>query len=391
MDQTANLQERRYDLDWLRVLAVLLLVPFHVALIFVLDPNSIMYIKDVFNSPVLDEAAGFVHMWHMPVFFAISGAATCFALGLRSSGQYIRERFLRLLIPFIFGVLTFIPVTTYIHYIGKPNAPTLWEHYLGFFRIDPNHLDGYNGTFTPAHLWFILFLFVFSLAGLPLFLVLRTEKGQRVIKSLASVTQVPASLIMWGIPLALIASIDLLGDKNPLYYFAVFFYGYLLASDSRFPKSIDRLTWFALAYGIFEAVFRVWTPQWRYPDWSVQWMILGLMYEMGRWLLALAVLGLGHRFLNFSGKLLRYASEAAMPFYLLHMTFSTLVGYFVIKLHTPVFVKYPLIVLLATGLTLAAYELLVRHWNLMRMLFGMKLLKKDAPLPARVVADSSRT
>ena len=50
------LLERRYDLDWLRVLGVLLLVPFHVALIFVLDPYTIMYIKDVVNSRLLAEA-----------------------------------------------------------------------------------------------------------------------------------------------------------------------------------------------------------------------------------------------------------------------------------------------------------------------------------------------
>jgi membrane-bound acyltransferase YfiQ involved in biofilm formation len=108
-------------------------------------------------------------------------------------------------------------------------------------------------------------------------------------------------------------------------------------------------------------------------------MTLGLMYELGRWSSTLAVLGLGHRFLNVTNRLLNYASEAAMPFYLLHMTFSTLTGFFVIKLNAPVAVKYPLIVLVATGLTLAAYELLVRRWNVMRFLFGMKPVKKDIP------------
>ena len=43
-------------------LRVLLLVPFHGSLISVLNPNSIMYIKDTVNSPFLDQAAGFVHM-----------------------------------------------------------------------------------------------------------------------------------------------------------------------------------------------------------------------------------------------------------------------------------------------------------------------------------------
>src|SRR5512133_833152 len=137
--------ERRYDLDWLRVLGVLLLVPFHVALIFVLDPKSIMYIKAGINSPVLDEAAGFVHMWHMPLLFIIAGAATYFALGFRSAGQYISERFLRLFVPFLFGALTFIPLTTYIH---RMDAVSLSEHYIGFFHFDVYHLDGYSGTFT---------------------------------------------------------------------------------------------------------------------------------------------------------------------------------------------------------------------------------------------------
>ena len=365
--------ERRYDLDWLRVLAVLLLVPFHVALIFVLDPNSIMYIKDVLNSRVLDEAAGFVHMWHMPLLFIVSGAATYFALGFRSAGQYLRERFLRLLVPFLFGVLTFIPFTTYIRRIG---SVSLWEHYAGFFRFDFEHLDGYSGTFTPAHLWFILFLFVFSVAALPLFLALRTQKGKGAIKVLGSTAQAPASLIAWGIPLALVASLDILGDKNPLYYFLVFFYGYILASDARFQRSIDRLVWFALAYGIFEAVFRVAVPQWRYAEWTLGWIALGLMYELGRWSLTLAMLGLGHRFLKRTNSFLRYAGEAAMPFYLLHMTFSVLAGYFVIKLAAPVAVKYPLIVLDATGLTVIAYEL-VRRWNLTRWLLGMKSIKKE--------------
>jgi hypothetical protein len=43
----------------------------------------------------------------------------------------------------------------------------------------------------------------------------------------------------------------------------------------------------------------------------------------------------------------------------------------VIKLHAPIAVKYPLIVFVATGLTLLAYEV-VRRWNVTRWLFGMR-------------------
>jgi hypothetical protein len=375
--------ERRYDLDWLRVLGVLLLIPFHVALIFVLDPNAIMYIKDVVNSRVLEVAAGFVHMWHMPMLLIISGSATYFALGFRSARQYIRERFLRLFIPLVLGILTFVPFTTYIQH---SNILSLQEGYIGYFHFDLNHLDGLNGTFTPAHLWFILYLFVFSLIGLPLFQALRSGKGKGVIKALGTLTQAPLSLMVWGIPLTLVAALNMLGEKNPLYYFLIYFYGFVLAGDARFQQSIDKLTWVALASGVFAVVINMLMPIQSYTEWTVQWMASGLMYEMGRWALTLAVLGLGHRFLNRTSNLLRYASEAAMPFYLLHMTFSVLTGYFAIQLDAPVAVKYPLIVLVATGSTLVAYEL-VRRWNMTRWLFGMKPIRQGMPVASNAKLD----
>src|SRR5215813_13282206 len=128
-----TVSERRYDLDWLRVLGVLLLVPFHVALIFVLDPYTIMYIRDVVNSPVLAGVTGFIHMWHKPRLFIISGYSTFFALGFRSAQQYIRERVLRLLVPLLFGLLTFVPLTIYIQHSRRLS---LVEGYAGFFHID---------------------------------------------------------------------------------------------------------------------------------------------------------------------------------------------------------------------------------------------------------------
>lgn len=232
-----------------------------------------------------------------------------------------------------------------------------------------------NGTFTPAHLWFILYLFVFSLAGLPIFQWLRSEKGRTVTLSLGNAMQTPLSLTVLGIPLTLAAATGILGDMNPLYYFLIFFFGFVFASDVRFQTSVDRLTWVALAYGIGAAAINIIFPIRDVAPWTPQWMVLGLTYQLGRWMLTLAALGLGHRFLNRSSNLLKYASEAAMPFYLLHMTFSVVTGYFVIQLEEPIAVKYPLIVLVATGFTFLAYEL-VRRWNLTRWLFGMKMLRR---------------
>jgi len=377
-----SLSERRYDLDWLRVLGVLLLIPFHVALIFVLQPYTIMYIRDSVNSPALATLTGFIHMWHMPMLFVISGAATYFALGYRSAGEYVSERFLRLFVPLIFGLLTFVPFTVYIQHSRVLSLP---EGYAGFFHIDLQNLDGMSGAFTPAHLWFILYLFIFSLTGLPIFQWLRTEKGRSVIERWGTAMQTPLSLTVLGIPLTIAAATGILGAMNPLYYFLMFFYGFVFASHARFQMAVDKLTWAALLYGMVAATINTILPVDKYTTWTWQWMLLGLTYQMGRWALTLAVLGLGHRFLNQTSAVLRYASEAAMPFYLLHMTFSVVTGYFVIQIDAPVAAKYPLIVVVATALTLLAYEL-VRRWNVTRFLFGVKPSKKDVPVSSMTIA-----
>lgn len=363
-----TLTQRRYDIDWLRVLGVLALVPFHAALIFVLDPHAVMYIKDSTNSQFLKEAAGFIHMWHMPVLFVVSGSATYYALNYRSAAQYVRERLMRLFIPLIFGIVTYIPLTTYIQNSGTLSLP---EAYLGFYHLDLNQLDGANGTFTPAHLWFILYLFLFSLIGLPVFLMLRSKAGSKTEKRPTT----PASLVLicMGLLLTGAAMTNILQDKNPIYYFLVFLYGYLIASNVKMQQGIYQMTWGSLAFGLLTEIIRL-TTHHDYPTWTAAWITYRMIYEMGRWMLTLAVLGLGSRFLNRNHRLLRYANEAAMPFYLLHMTFTVLAGFFVVQLDAPVAVKYPLIVLSATGSTLLAYEV-IRRWKVSRWLFGLKSAK----------------
>ena len=102
---------RLHYIDWLRVLAVLLLFPFHVSRVF---NTEVFYVKAAQLSTVLDYVLGFISVWHMPLLFVLAGASTCFALRKRTSRQYIGERLTRLGVPFMMGVfLLLIPVQTW--------------------------------------------------------------------------------------------------------------------------------------------------------------------------------------------------------------------------------------------------------------------------------------
>ena len=68
-----------------------------------------------------------------------------------------------------------------------------WAYFPKFFTTADEGINGYQGGFTPGHLWFILFLFVFSLVALPLFLWLRNRAGRRrALSAFGRLSQIPA-------------------------------------------------------------------------------------------------------------------------------------------------------------------------------------------------------
>ena len=101
-------KERQYYIDWLRILLILSVFLFHVGMVF----NSWhWHVKnDTTYNGALRYVMTFLHYWRMPLLFLISGAGTFYALGKRSTGQYLGERFKRLIIPLLAGVFILVPV-----------------------------------------------------------------------------------------------------------------------------------------------------------------------------------------------------------------------------------------------------------------------------------------
>ena len=109
---------RRYDIDWLRILVVVSLIPFHTARIFDFwEPN---YVKNGDLSAGLSFLIAFLAVWNMPLLFLLAGSASGYALEFRSGTAYLKERFKRLFIPLVFGVLVIVPPQAYIARFQQP-------------------------------------------------------------------------------------------------------------------------------------------------------------------------------------------------------------------------------------------------------------------------------
>lgn len=360
---------RRNDLDWLRVLGVLLLVPFHCALVFTSNPEAVMYIKDGADSWFLNALAGWIHRYHMPVLFYVAGASTFFALSKRTKVQYLRERFFKLLVPALAGIVLLVPPMTYISLRFRGVEISFWQHFVNFWHINPADLDGIGGTFTPAHLWFLIYLFIFSLLALPAFSALKKERCLKAMSKFISIVS-PFGVIAIPVILSILAAgTHLLGSINPIYYFLIFVTGFLFMCDGRIQKAVDSSAPCMLILGLLSEAALLFFSHQLY-ELTGSDILLFILGELNRWFWTLAFLGIGHRCLTSRGPVLKYLNAASFPFYILHLLVATAVAAIVVKWSLPVAVKYLLITLLTFALTFGLYEMI------RRISIGSKNIKK---------------
>jgi len=370
---------RRHDLDWLRIMAVLLLIPFHSARVFdVWDP---FYVKNAAKSGVLTwSVIAFLEPWHMQLLFVLAGAATWYALGHRSAGAYAGERFKRLLVPLGFGLLVIVPPQTYLG---------AWSHglhiSLGSYWNFSGDLTGYTGGWTPAHLWFIAFLFIFSLLALPLFM----RWHRRPIGARWLLFAMPVVLLLAN---ALPAPDD--GPQNPFYSLALFIGGFLLVADPRAERMIHR-AWkplLAAAAGTMATTLLVWHSGVAdtFAEGSLPDTLVSFLGNVNTWVCVLALLGAGHALFNRQNRVLRYANEGAYPFYLLHQTVIITVAYVVVRWNLGLWPKYGLVLAGSFALTLGLYEFVVRRHNPMRFLFGLKPRRSAVRVTAESYVEAER-
>lgn len=182
---TNQKQERQYYIDWLRIILILSVFLFHVGMIFNSWPWHIK--NDQQYGGLLKQIMTFLHYWRMPLLFMLSGAGTYFALGKRTPGQYLSERFRRLIIPLVVGIFTLVPVQVYIEKISQ---------YSSLIAYYPHMFEGIypEGNFSWHHLWFIAYLFVVSLFISPFLNFLRSGIFMRFTQRVENFVTKPFAL-----------------------------------------------------------------------------------------------------------------------------------------------------------------------------------------------------
>jgi glucan biosynthesis protein C len=387
---------RRHDLDWLRVLAILTVFVFHSGRFF--DQEG-WHVKNATTYFGVEVWTYFLGGWLMPLIFLISGASIFYALGKGGAGKFVKDRTLRLLVPLLVGACTHIAFQVYVEY--------RFQHRFSgaFWAFLPRYFHGwreFGGNFAwyGIHLWYLMALYLFSLACLPLFLWLGKGAGRRLLNWLGRLAAKPGVVYLLALPGTLMVPYldpggiltrrDWGGWGLPI-YIPFFLAGFLFVSHEGLQLRIRQQRWLSLvaAMGLFGALLAVGSTHRDLVFGSSVYKLFYALFSLFSWSSVLAILGFGMQYLTTNSRFLRYANEAVLPFYILHQTVLISVGYLVVRRPIPDLLKFILIATISFAITMLLYELLIRRFNVMRFLFGMRPVKKASavrPQEARPVA-----
>ncbi len=399
--------QRRHDLDWVRVCAFGLLVLYHVGMYYVSWDWHV-------NSPqpvtALEPLMLLSAPWRLSLLFLVSGVATAFLLGKAERAatggrrpRFIGARSWRLLLPLVFGMLVIVPPQSYYELLDSQYPGGWHAGYLAFWW---RYLQG-DGSFcdingclvlpTWNHLWFVAYLWVYTLALWLLWRFARPvlDAGRHLLERALG----GWGMLVWPALLLGLARVLLIGAfpsthalvddwYNHTQYFGVFLLGFLVARHAPGWDAIERLRWPALLLwlagwgaliGYFHA-FADTTP----PEWLRQSM--RLVWGADQWGAIVAVLGFARRLAPGDGPVLRYLVPAVFPVYILHQTVTVTLAYTLQPAALPPLLEGPLLVLATFALCFAAYEL-IRRVGWLRPLFGLGPTSPTLPFHAQERSD----
>jgi glucan biosynthesis protein C len=370
---------RDLSIDHLRALVVLALILFHTARLF---DSEDWHIKNLQTFLAADIVVAVFNIVGMPLLFLLAGMSAYASLGTRGPRRFLGERFGRLFVPLFFGILIVVPPQVYVERISS----------MGALRTSPidfsgSFLDFYpsfftsccypDGNFSWHHLWFLAYLFVFSVVLLPaLLLIRRLVRGHDMRLSLPV-----ASLVLLGLGTPLLAieiglrpafpSTHALIDDwaNNLHYLWLMLAGALVMSSSELRNTIGgtRRLWLLAAVVLSAGWLALRFGMATLP---IPGAALALR-TAAEWSCLVALIGHGRRYLARPVPFLTSFGAIAMPFYIVHQTIIVLLGFWLVGWVDTPLLKYAAVAVLAFSVSLAVADVALRH-RVLRVIFGLK-------------------
>lgn len=381
---------RRYDLDWLRIIAFALLILYHTGMFYV---TWDWHVKSVHAGPGAEWLMMLVNPWRLALLFLISGVALRFLADKLGPVRLCRERIVRLGLPILFGMAFIIAPQSWLQLVesGEFNGSfwQFWPHYLDFGS------DFSIITPTWNHLWYVVYLLVYTLLLAPFARPLArimAGPGQRFTARLFHGAGgmllltvgllLPHLVILYTLEPFFPTTHALVDDwANHAHNVTLLLTGFLLAKDRNFWNAVRRALPLVLVLTLVLAAAQTWMHFHRQMMTETAWTVYQGTRTLYAWSVILSWLGLAQHYLNRPSRALTYMTEAIFPWYILHQTITVMAGFWLTRQGLSVWVEAPLVILATFGGCALLHELVIRRVGFLRPLFGLKPIGKARPLP----------
>jgi hypothetical protein len=376
-----DMPERRYDLDWLRILVFGLLIFYHIGMLYVAGWG--FHFKSIYQSELLANFMLIVEPWRMASLWIISGIAIRFILVKVSLIRYAFIRSLRLLLPLLVGVLVIVPPQLYVEMTANGALDmSYWQFYLAMFTDNGTLFENYQAGIWPHwdvnHLWYLRSLWEYSLALIVLLPLLNSGYVTTACNWLFK-QHISVIVLVLSLPIFII---QITWDQDTNRYplgFTFLLYGYLIGWHANFWRQLKtHVKTLLLTFTLFLIVFicfynTVWLSL---DDATPPWLIIMGMaiYSVVRVVGVLMVLALAYKYLNKKSPLLNYFNDAVYPFYILHQTIIIVLAYNFAPMALGPIIEPILVILLTISLCFICFEI-IRRVDILKPLFGVKINK----------------
>lgn len=373
---------RRYDLDYLRVFAFMLLILFHCGMFYV--ENWEWHVKSQYRSALLENLMLLLSPWRMPLLWLISGIAMRFIMAKVTIARFISVRSLRLLLPLLFGILVIVPPQLYIEMTHNGDLNVNYWHFIQlFFRGGNGVFDNYQAGIWPHidvnHLWFLRSLWQYSLVILCLLPLLNSSWIVRITSKLFKINGLIA-VILSTLPIVLIEMFWQHSEQRYPLGFTFMLYGYLIGWHQdfwqRIANNITRLIpSFLISYFIVIYFYNtVWLVEQSTANVNPGWLLaIGtIIYSLLRIFGVLMLLAIACRYFNKNTHYLPYLSEAVYPFYILHQSFIVVFGYHLTHYNLGAGLEASILIVSTFIACILSFEL-IKRVNILRPCFGLKM------------------
>ena len=261
----------------------------------------------------------------------------------------------------VFGMLVIVPPQLYVELVTRgelnPGYLSFYAEYLNLNTDLATYRQTPLGLLTWGHLWFLPYLFIYSVIIIALMPVFRRiaslgKSGDNSAPGFTLCVMVVLGACWWVLKPLYPSTHDLVNDwYNHGKYFIVMLAGVWLALRPALWASLVRfrrvfLLSAVVCYSLIIMDRHDWFDEAAAPYENALWLqvFITFVVMLNHWGWILAIVGYGSEYLSKPSTVIQKLNRAVLPYYLFHQTLIIVFAYWLMPVNLPVWIEVAILI-----------------------------------------------